>query len=62
VAAGTRAFGINHHMGANGIDSALVYDNDEKAGDKWHDLQGRSIEKPTKAGLYIKNGKKVVIK
>jgi hypothetical protein len=49
-------------MGANGIDSALVYDNDEKAGDKWHDLQGRSIEKPIKAGLYIKNGKKVVIK
>jgi hypothetical protein len=62
LAAGTRAFGINHHMGANGIDSALVYDNDEKAGDKWHDLQGRSIEKPIKAGLYIKNGKKVVIK
>ena len=62
VAAGTRSFSIDHGDGSTGIDSALVYDNDEKAGDKWHDLQGRSIEKPTRAGLYIKNGKKVVIK
>ena len=29
---------------------------------KWFDLQGRRIEHPTKAGVYIKNGKKVVIK
>ena len=29
---------------------------------KWFDLQGRRIERPTKAGLYINNGKKVVIK
>jgi hypothetical protein len=28
----------------------------------WFDLQGRRIEHPTKAGVYIKNGKKVVIK
>ena len=28
----------------------------------WFDLQGRRIEQPTKAGVYIKNGKKVVIK
>ena len=28
----------------------------------WYDLQGRRIEKPTKAGLYIINKKKVVIK
>ena len=62
VAAGTRSFSINHGDGSTGIDSALIYDNDENARDKWHDLQGRGIEKPTKAGLYIKNGKKVVIK
>jgi len=29
---------------------------------KWFNLQGRRIEQPTKAGVYIKNGKKVVIK
>jgi len=27
----------------------------------WYDLQGRRIEQPTKAGLYIKNGKKVIV-
>lgn len=26
----------------------------------WYDLQGRRIQQPTKAGLYIKNGKKVI--
>ena len=33
-----------------------------EAESKWFDLQGRRIERPTKAGLYINNGKKVVIK
>lgn len=28
---------------------------------QWYDLQGRRIQKPTKAGLYIKNGKKIVV-
>lgn len=27
----------------------------------WYDLQGRRIERPTKPGLYIRNGKKVVV-
>jgi len=61
VAAGTRAFGINHNKGANGIESALFDDNNVKADDKWFDLQGRRIEKPTKAGIYVVNGKKVMI-
>jgi hypothetical protein len=30
--------------------------------DNWYDLQGRRIDKPTKKGLYILNGKKTVIK
>ena len=33
-----------------------------EAESKWFDLQGRRIERPMKAGLYINNGKKVVIK
>ena len=61
AAAGTRAFGINHNMDANGIDSALFDDNDVKTDDKWFNLQGRRIEKPTKAGIYVVNGKKVMI-
>lgn len=34
--------------------------SDEVSGDKWYDLQGRRIEKPTKKGLYIKDGRKVI--
>ena len=30
--------------------------------DTWYDLQGRQINQPTKKGLYIKDGRKVVIK
>jgi hypothetical protein len=33
-----------------------------KTNDKWYDLQGRQIDKPTKKGLYIINNKKLVIK
>ena len=29
---------------------------------KWYDMQGRRINKPTKSGVYIKDGKKVVVK
>lgn len=35
----------------------------DNANGKWYDLQGRILDrKPTKAGLYLNNGKKVVIK
>ena len=31
--------------------------------DEWYDLQGRKLEgKPTQKGIYINNGKKVVVK
>lgn len=29
---------------------------------RWYDLQGRQIEKPTKAGIYIQNKRKVIVK
>ena len=45
---------------ATGI-SDVKTDVAEKA--KWYDLSGRPLNgKPTKAGVYVKNGKKVVIK
>jgi hypothetical protein len=34
----------------------------DKASDEWYSLSGQRIVKPTKKGLYIHNGKKVVIK
>ena len=46
--------------GATAIEGIII---DEEDGDaKWYDMQGRRINKPTKAGLYIKDGQKVVVK
>ena len=45
---------------ATGI-SNVKTDAAEKA--KWYDLSGRPLNgEPTQAGVYVKNGKKVVIK
>ena len=30
--------------------------------DGWYDLNGRRIEEPTESGIYINNGKKVLVK
>ena len=40
------------------IDQVQTQDADEQ----WYDLRGRKIERPTVKGLYILNGKKVVVK
>ena len=36
-----------------------IMDNEAGA---WHDLQGRRVQNPRKGGVYILNGKKVVMK
>ena len=58
---GARALGIRHGDESTGIGAVF---NDERImnNDKWYDLQGQRIEKPTKKGLYNQQGKKVVIK
>ena len=59
IPSGARGLGIEDDgtTGINLIDNGqLTIDNDV-----WYNLQGRRIEKPTKAGLYIKNGKKVIV-
>lgn len=57
--AGARSLSISHGEGENtGIDNLML---DEDGTEKWYDLRGRRIEKPTKAGLYIRNGEKIVI-
>ena len=53
-------YGIDND-GSTAINSASLNDNEEMINDNWYDLQGHRIAKPTKAGLYIKNGKKMVI-
>lgn len=44
--------------GETGIHSAV---NDDAAGTKYYDLEGRRVEKPSK-GIFILNGKKVIVK
>ena len=44
--------------GTTAIEGIAIDDGDAK----WYDMQGRRINKPTKAGLYIKDGQKVVVK
>lgn len=55
--AAPRFFGFDGNT--TGIDATLV--NSEKVNSVVYDLQGRKVAQPTK-GLYIVNGKKVVIK
>jgi hypothetical protein len=61
IPAGTRGFGIEG--GSNGTTAIDAVSIEEFIvdSDQWYDVQGRRIAKPTKKGLYIKNGKKVVI-
>ena len=66
TAAGTRGFynigdGEDGTTGISDVKSGEV-DGEKWADDGWHDLQGQRVTKPTKPGLYILNGKKVVIK
>ena len=55
-----RGFNIATGDGSTAIDDAIV-DTTESKSNTWHDLQGRRIMKPAKTGLYIINGKKVVV-
>jgi hypothetical protein len=38
-----------------GIDSIRTIDGDGT--ERWYDLNGRRIDKPTRKGIYIRNGK-----
>ncbi len=61
AAAGTRSLTVVFDENPTGID-ALNSDKLDSNGD-WYDLLGRKLQgKPTQKGLFIKNGKKVVIK
>lgn len=46
--------------GSAGIED-IEMDSTENDG-RWYDLQGRSIPYPTQPGLYINNGKKIIVK
>ena len=53
----TRGFAIGGE--ATGIE---MVSGDDEADAVYYDLQGRRVTKPTVKGVYIKNGKKVMVK
>ncbi len=54
-ARGILGIGDDGSTAIEGIDVEATED------ETWYDLQGRRIQKPTKAGIYIVNGKKMII-
>ena len=54
-ARGVLGIGNDGSTAIEGIDVEATED------ETWYDLQGRRIQKPNKAGLYIKNGKQIVV-
>ena len=54
-----RTLVIVRNNAATGVDT--ISNEAADGEDKWYDMQGRKINKPSKTGLYIKNGKKVVV-
>ncbi|MBO7110256.1 MAG: hypothetical protein J6V97_09235, partial [Prevotella sp.] len=58
-----RAFNLSFGGEETGVFSATLNDKGQMINDKWYSLDGRKLNgKPTTKGLYINNGKKVVIK
>lgn len=63
-ASGVRAFVLNFGDETTGISDATRLNNKEEINNNdWYTLDGRKLSgKPTRRGLYIHNGIKVVIK
>ena len=55
-----RTLSIKGGDGTTAIESVNRIESSDT--DRWYDMQGRRIERPTKTGIYLNNGKKVVIK
>lgn len=56
----TRGFINDGIGGTTGIESVTPARSDGEG--EWYDLSGRRVEKPASKGVYIKNGKKIVMK
>ena len=62
--AGARFISLSSLFGGEGTTGIIdVMKNAEPNGETWYDLNGRRLQsKPVRKGVYIKNGKKVVVK
>ena len=57
-----KARSIVYGDGTTGIDASLVNSEERTVNGDVYDLNGRKVQNPTKKGVYIQNGRKVVIK
>lgn len=63
AAAGARAYSINLGDGSTGVSSLTPDSSPKGVGSGYYSLDGRKLNgQPTVKGVYIKNGKKIVIK
>lgn len=53
----SKAVDINYHTGINRVNEALPSKSEDSA---VYDFMGRKVSSPTKPGLYIQNGKKIL--
>lgn len=53
--------GVFDEEESTGINAVTRMVNNNET-DNWYNLQGQRIDKPSQAGIYIRNGKKVIIK
>lgn len=60
VAGESRAISITFADDATGIEG--ISGDSKATTDEWRDLQGRRIMQPTKAGIYLKDGRKIVVR
>ena len=58
---GARVMDFDGDGGVTGI-SAALNDNGQMTNDSYFDLSGRRVAQPTKKGIYVKNGKKYIVK
>jgi len=53
----------NHYLkNANYCDIHPIPSPTGEGSGAWYDMQGRRIDKPARKGVYIRNGKKIVVK
>jgi hypothetical protein len=63
--AGSRIISLSSLFGGKNNSTSIVdvMKNAELNGETWYDMNGRRLQsKPSHKGVYIKNGKKVVVK
>lgn len=59
--AGANAIGIEFEEGVTGIEESIAAS--DETGASWFSLDGRKLNsKPTQKGIYVVNGRKVVVK